>query len=65
LENYVHRTEGLGAWVLITRIWYKALLRKASERTVNGLWAAIGRIIDLFPPAECANYFSAAGYDAT
>jgi len=43
----------------------KALLRKASERTVNGLWAAIGRIIDLFPPAECANYFSAAGYDAT
>ncbi|NBQ63871.1 MAG: IS630 family transposase, partial [Proteobacteria bacterium] len=32
----------------------KALLRKASERTVNGLWAAIGRIIDLFPPAECA-----------
>ena len=43
----------------------KALLRKASERTVNGLWAAIGRIIDFFPPAECANYFSAAGYDAT
>jgi len=43
----------------------KALLRKASERTVNGLWAAIGRVIDLFPPAECANYFSAAGYDAT
>ena len=41
----------------------KALLRKASERTVNGLWAAIGRIIDLFPPAECANYFTAAGYD--
>ena len=23
MENYVHRTEGLGAWVLITRIWYK------------------------------------------
>ena len=43
----------------------KALLRKAAERTINGLWGAIGRIIDLFPPAECANYFSAAGYDAT
>ena len=43
----------------------KALLRKAAERTVNGLWDAIGRILDLFPPAECANYFSAAGYDAT
>jgi transposase len=43
----------------------KALLRKAAERTIGGLWDAIGRIIDLFPPAECANYFSAAGYDAT
>jgi hypothetical protein len=38
---------------------------RSPDRTVNGLWAAIGRIIDLFPPAECANYFSAAGYDAT
>ena len=43
----------------------KALLRKAAERTVGGLWDAIGRIIDLFPPTECANYFNAAGYDAT
>ena len=42
----------------------KALLRKAAERTINGLWSAIGRIIDLFPPSECANYFNAAGYDA-
>ena len=41
----------------------KALLRKAAERTVDGLWNAIGRIIDLFTPAECANYFAAAGYD--
>jgi transposase len=43
----------------------KAMLRKAAQRTIGGLWDAIGRIIDLFPPAECANYFSAAGYDAT
>jgi transposase len=43
----------------------KALLRKAAERTVEGLWTAIGRIADLFPPEECANYFKAAGYDAT
>jgi transposase len=42
----------------------KALLRKAAERTIGGLWDAIGRIIDLFLPAECANDFSAAGYDA-
>ena len=41
----------------------KALLRKAAERTVEGLWQAIGRLIDLFPPSECANFFAAAGYD--
>jgi transposase len=41
----------------------KALLRKAAEPTVGGLWDAIGHIIDLFTPHECANYFAAAGYD--
>jgi transposase len=41
----------------------KALLRKAAERSISGLWSAIGRIIDLFKPDECANYFKAAGYD--
>ena len=43
----------------------KALLRKAAERTVDGLWSAIGRSLDTFTPAECRNYFAAAGYDAT
>ena len=42
----------------------KALLRKAAERTVEGLWTAIGRLLDSFTPEECANYFAAAGYDA-
>ena len=41
----------------------KALLRKAAELTVDGLWDAIGHIIDLFTPSECANYFAAAGYE--
>jgi transposase len=40
----------------------KALLRKAAERTLEGLWDAIGRTIDRFTP-ECANCFAAAGYD--
>jgi len=43
----------------------KAHLRKAAERTVAGLWDAIGRLIDLFTPQECTNFFAAAGYDAT
>ncbi len=42
----------------------KALLRKAAERTVDGLWTAIGRLVDVFTPRECANYFAAARYDA-
>ena len=41
----------------------KAMLRKASERTVTGLWDLIGRLVDLFQPTECANYFSSCGYD--
>ena len=41
----------------------KAMLRKAAERTVDGLWSAIGRIVETFSTPECANYFAAAGYD--
>ena len=41
----------------------KALLRKAAERTVEGLWRTIGTLLDQFSPQECANYFAAAGYD--
>lgn len=39
----------------------KAPLRNATERTVDGLWNAIGRIGEIFSPTECANYFRAAG----
>ena len=41
----------------------KALLRKAAERTVGELWDRIRLVLDAFTPAECANYFKAAGYD--
>ncbi|MCI4592207.1 IS630 family transposase [Sphingobium sp. BYY-5] len=41
----------------------KAMLRKAGEHTVSGLWALIGKLVDLFQPQECANYFSSCGYD--
>ena len=43
----------------------KALLRKAAERTIEGLWTRIGEFLPAFPPNECKNYFAAAGYDAT
>lgn len=41
----------------------KALLCKVTERTRDNLWSRIADIIPLFAPAECANFFKAAGYD--
>lgn len=41
----------------------KALLRKAAARTINELWDAIAHALPAFSPAECANYFTAAGYE--
>jgi transposase len=43
----------------------KALMRARAERTIDALWTAVGEVIDLFTPAECANYFAACGYDPT
>jgi transposase len=43
----------------------KGLLRSAAERTVDGLWSAIGRLLDEFRPAECRNYFQHCGYTRT
>lgn len=42
----------------------KAMLRKAAQRTVHGLWSEIGKLVDRFTPHECQNYFANAGYDA-
>jgi transposase len=41
----------------------KAILRKAATRSITDLWDAIGNAIDQFTPTECANYFTAAGYE--
>jgi transposase len=41
----------------------KALLRKAAARTIPDLWAAIADALPRFTPAECANYFTACGYE--
>ena len=40
----------------------KAILRKASARTLDDLWDAIRQALPSFIPRECANYFNAAGY---
>jgi transposase len=41
----------------------KQLLRKAGERTRDGLWDRIGQLVDIFPPTECHNYIRHAGYE--
>jgi transposase len=43
----------------------KRLVRSAAERTVDGLWNAIGRLLDRFGKAECRHYFQHCGYHAT
>jgi transposase len=44
---------------------FKALLRGAGERTVDGLWKFLGRALDAFSPQECHNYLRHCGYAAT
>ena len=41
----------------------KASLKKTAARTKDDLWNAIAQAIDTLTPAECENYFAAAGYD--
>jgi transposase len=41
----------------------KAILRKAAARSITDLWETIGTAIDQFTPTECANYFTATGYE--
>jgi transposase len=43
----------------------KALLRKAKERTVEGLQRFLFSTLAAFGPGECANYFAHCGYLAT
>jgi transposase len=43
----------------------KALLRKASQRTVGGLWDRIGELIGAFSSQECENYLTHQGYGST
>ena len=41
----------------------KALLRKAAARSIDELWSVVADCLTSFKPAECRNYFIAAGYD--
>ncbi len=43
----------------------KAKLRKAKERTVEGLRAAVFAALEAFTPEECANFLCHDGYAAT
>jgi len=40
----------------------KHLLRRDEPRTVEATWRKVGHILDLFSPAECANYLKNSGY---
>jgi hypothetical protein len=40
-------------------------LRKAADRSVAATWQRIGALLNMFTPAECANYLKNAGYAST
>jgi len=40
----------------------KWLLRSAGERTMEGLWSLLGRVMDHFPADECRRYLAHCGY---
>ena len=42
---------------------FKAFLKRVAARTVDDLWEAIARAVDIFTPGECRNFFTAAGYE--
>jgi hypothetical protein len=42
-----------------------SVARATAARTVEAVCAAIGQLLDVFTPQECANYFKNAGYDPT
>ncbi len=44
---------------------FKAHVRAAAARTFETLWQAATQAIEKFTPAECTNFFTAAGYAAT
>jgi transposase len=40
----------------------KHLIRKAQPRDLQATWRKVGQLLDLFSPAECANYLANSGY---
>jgi transposase len=40
----------------------KHLVRNAQPRDVEATWRKVGELLDLFSPAECANYLANSGY---
>ena len=78
VAGVVEAIEGVGARILylppyspdlnpIEQVFakLKALLRKAKERTIDDLWDRIGKLLDEFSGAECANYLANTGYAST
>jgi transposase len=43
----------------------KWLVRSAKQRTVDGLWNLLGKLVERFSPTECRNYFRNSGYATT
>jgi transposase len=43
----------------------KWFVRSAKQRSLDGLWTLLGKLLDRFTPTECRNYFRNSGYATT
>jgi transposase len=43
---------------------FKGLVRKAAERTIDGLWNTIGAVVEKITASDCSGYFQNCGYTA-
>ena len=50
-----HKVSGVREAIELAFSKLKRLLRDAAERNVEELWQTIGRLLDRFSPAECAD----------
>ena len=55
--------EAAGAQLLLLPPYSPDFLRKAAARTIPSLWKAIRDAFPQFTPEQCANFFTATGYE--
>ena len=54
---------GAGKSTLLETLVNQDMEAERGYALISGLWDLIGKLVDIFLPDECANYFRSCGYD--